>query len=253
MNRLILVVLFASIMMGCNTAYRSGQTPDDVYFSPSMNTGGYMVIEEENRYNADRVPMDDRYLRMKTFGSRRWSMFDDDFAYWNNPYWNNRSYFDFNRNPGFGFSGPGLSGFGYTGFGFQPLGFSPYGGAFWRNPFSPVYYGQPLIVFNSKPTVQRNNAPRVYNLNTYTPPKMGTDTKLGTRTYRSNGSQYYNTNGTPRGGYNPNSGRSSSSPSRTFSNSSNSGSSGGSRSTGSSSSGSSGTAPVRSFPRGGNK
>jgi hypothetical protein len=237
MNRIILIVLLTSIMMGCNTAYRSGQTPDDVYFSPSMNSGGYVVVDDERGYNADRVPMNERYLRMKTFGSRRWNLFDDDYTYWNNPYWNNNVYF--NSFPNFGY--------GY--------GFSPFGNTLWRNPFSPVYYGQPVIVFNSRPLVQRNNAPRVYNLNTYTPPKSVVDPKLGTRTYRSSGSQYYNTNGTPRGGYNSNSSGSSGSPSRTFSNSSNSGSSGSSSNSsgaGKSSSGSSGTAPVRSFPRGGN-
>lgn len=238
MNRIMLVVLLASIVMGCNTAYRSGQTPDDVYFSPAINSGGYVVVEEEERYNNDRTPMDERYLRMKTFGSRRWNMFDDDFGYWNNPQWNNRSHFDMM-------------------YGVGPMnGFSAFGNTLWRNPFSPVFYGQPLIVFNTfQPLRPKNNAPRTYNLNTYTPPRMTVDSKLGNRSYRTTGGQYYNNNGSPRGGYNSNSSGGSGSPNRTFSNSSNSGSSNrssGSGSSGSSSSGSSGTAPVRSFPRGGN-
>lgn len=241
MNRIMLVVLLAAIMMGCNTAYRSGQTPDDVYFSPSLNGGGYVAMDEEEGYNADRIPMNERYLRMKTFGSARWNTFDDDYSYWNNPHWNNRSYF--NVYPSYGYGN----------------GFSPYGSSLWGNPFSPIYYGQPVVVFNSnKPLVQRNNAPRIYNLNNYTPPKTIENSKLGIRSYKTTGSQYYNTDGSPRGGYNSNSSESSSSPSRTFFNSSNSGSSSGSGSSGNSSgssrgsSGSSGTAPVRSFPRGGN-
>lgn len=256
MNRITLIFLLASILTGCSTAYRSGQTPDDVYFSPAMNRSEYVVMENERGYDADRVPMTDRYLRMKTSGRSRWMMFDDDFTYWNNPYWNNRSYFDFHR--------PGTSlGFGNTWMNWNrfPMGNSLfYGSPYGFNPFSPVYYGQPVVFINNYKSVSnpRGNTPRTYSLSNYNAPRTMSDPKLGNSVIRSgssNGGQYINSNSNPRGGYNPRSnGESYGSPVRTFSNgSSSSGSNSGSSSGGSSGSSSgSGSAPVRSFPRGGN-
>ncbi|MFN5422239.1 MAG: hypothetical protein ACK5AO_03135 [bacterium] len=246
MNRIILAVTLASIMMGCSTAYRTGQTPDDVYFSPVREESGYVNAERNDGYRASEVPLEDRYLRMKTQRRSRWNTFDDDFAYWNNPYWNNRGYFDFYTPQGMiGFNNiyhhnPFMTGYGFYG-----------------NPFSPVFYGQPVIIVNNvRPSAPRANAPRTYNLNNYRPSITNVDPKFGTGTLRST-NQYYNPSGTPRGGYNPRSSGNSSggNPVRTFSNSSNSSSSGSSNSSssGSSSSGTkSSSAPVRSFPRGSN-
>jgi uncharacterized membrane protein YgcG len=257
MNRIISMFLLGSIMMGCSTAYRSGQTPDDVYFSPTKENSGYVQFNNrDEEYRADEVPMTDRYLRMKTFGGSRWNMFDDDFAYWNNPHWNNNTYFNVYPSIGYGM------GYGNAMWG-NPFAYRNSG--FW-NPFSPNYYGRPVVVYNvyniNKYTTPRSSGPRTYNLNTYTAPRnVYSDPKLGTN-IRS-GNQYYNnsSSGTPRGGYNPrSSGSDYGSPARTFSNSSSSGSSSNrssgstssSSSSSSSGSSSSGSAPVRSFPRGGN-
>lgn len=265
MKRIMIVVLLASLLTGCSTAYRTGQTPDDVYFSPAMNRGEYLAMEEEGGYNVDRVPMTDRYLRMKTNGRSRWMMFDDDFAYWNNPVWNNRSYFDlYTPNTHFGF---GNSWMNWNRF---PMGNGMFfgnnlmfGNPFAFNPFSPMYYGQPVVMINNfKPMVTnpRANTPRTYSLNNYVAPRSYADPKSGNSIIRSGSTnrsgQYINSNGTPRGGYNPRSnGDSYGSPVRTFSNSSSSGSSYSNGSSGGSSSGGSssgGSAPVRTFPRGGN-
>jgi hypothetical protein len=237
--RKIMAVLSAGILLvGCSTAYRSGQTPDDVYFSPARNNNsGYVVVDDEDgngSYNAANVPMQDRYLRMKTFGGSRWNVFDDDYAYWNNPYWNNRAYFDLYTYGGMGFNNLSLG---------NPFMFNPM--SYYYSPFSPMYYGQPVVVLNTfKTTVApRNSGPRVYNLNNYTPPRQTTNySKFG-----SNSGQYYNnnTNNSYYRSNNYNTGGSN----RIFSNNS----SGGSYAPSSTpSSGSSGTAPVRSFPRGGN-
>lgn len=260
MNKIILAVLLSSIMMGCSTAYRSGQTPDDVYFSPVRDESGYVSTERNNEYRASEVPLEDRYLRMKSQRRSRWNTFDDDFAYWNNPYWNNRSYFDFHTpGSGFGFNrmhygfygNPFMMGNGFYGNPFMM------GNGFFGSPFSSVFYGQPVVIMNNiRPAAPRANAPRTYNLSNYRPTMTNVDPKFGTGTLRST-NQYYNPSGTPRGGFNPRASGSSSggNPVRTFSNSSNNSSSGsgGSSSSGSSSSGSrSNSAPVRSFPRGSN-
>ncbi len=248
MNRIILAISLASIMMGCSTAFRTGQTIDDVYFSPARPGAEYVNLEEEDEYRASEVPMTDRYMRMKAFGGSRWNAFDDDYAYWNNPHWNNSNYF--NLHPTFGYSGMNSLFWGRP----MPFGMSPY-----LNPFSPNYYGQPVIVLNSSKSIAPNSTgPRTYSLSNYTPMRTSAaDPKLGGGFFRSGGQSSNSGSNIPRGGYNPRtSGESYSSPSRTFSNSSNSGSSSSSSSSNSSgsssSSSSSGSAPVRSFPRGGN-
>ena len=252
MNRVISMFLLSSIMMGCSTAYRSGQTPDDVYFSPTKDNSGYVQLDNRDEYRAEDVPMADRYLRMKSFGGSRWNTFDDDYGYWNNPHWNNNNYF--NVAPSYGY-GMGLG---------NSLWGNPYAyrnSGYW-NPFSPNYYGSPVIVYNvTKYVTPKSSGPRTYNLSSYSAPRNSfSDPKLGTP-IRSGNQYYNNSSSTPRGGYNPrSSGSDYGSPARTFSNS-NSGSSSNrssgtssNSSSGSSSSSSSGSssAPVRSFPRGGN-
>ena len=234
------VLSLASLLMGCSVAYKSGQTPDDVYFSPARNNSSYVVTDDEDgyggRYNAASVPMEDRYLRMKTFGRSRWGMFDEDYAYWNNTYWNNRSYFDL-------YSYSGNIGFNNFSLG-NPFMFNPM--SYYYSPFSPMYYGQPLVVLNTfKTTVApKNSGPRVYNMSNYNPPRASYNiSKFGNSnvggSYNNSNNNYYRESNFNTGG-----------SSRIFSNNS----SGGTYAPSSnSSSGSSGTAPVRSFPRGGNQ
>jgi hypothetical protein len=74
------VLLFAS----CTTAYKSGQTPDDVYFSPQRPQDEYVRIDDKKeRYQYDDRGEDDRYLRMKVRNRQLWS--DLDF-YYNDPF-----------------------------------------------------------------------------------------------------------------------------------------------------------------------
>ena len=245
MNKIILAISLASIMMGCSTVYKTGQTIDDVYFSPARPGAEYVNIEEKEEYRASEVPMTDRYMRMKAFGGSRWNSFDDDYAYWNNPYWNNSSYF--NVYPSYGYSGMNSLYFG------RPMS---YGISNYLNPFSPNYYGQPVIVYNTgKSMVSKSTGPRTYSLSNYTPMKSSSADPKSGGFLRSGGQSNNSGANIPRGGYNPNSnGESYGSPSRTFSNSSNSSSSGSSSSSSSSSStpSSTGSAPVRTFPKGGN-
>jgi hypothetical protein len=260
--------------------YKSGQTPDDVYFSPGVERSGYARTQEQADDEDGYVDMNDRYLRMKSSGSR-WSTFDDDFAYWNNPTWNSQVSFNSFYTP-YGWSTGWGVGIGYGNFYGSPWGwnmgvgwgtgwYSP-----WYNPFWPGYYGCPVVIVSPKPVYGNPlaNGPRTYNLNTYNP-RSGlptyVDPKTGRTSYTSNsgsrgvrvfnnmttttnttgGGRYMRIDGTgtgssarPRGGYSGydnNSGTRSSNPSRTFEPRSNSGgSSGRSFGGGSSSGGSSG-------------
>ncbi len=107
----------ALFFTSCTTAYKSGQTPDDVYFSPERPQEEYVRKESReekydrsNRYDEDAF-RDDRYLRMKIRDRRYEGMYDDYYSY--NPYyyhyvngslfynspWSSYSYWNYYYNP----------------------------------------------------------------------------------------------------------------------------------------------------------
>lgn len=249
-------LILATIVLGlasCSTMYKSGQTPDDVYYSPERIASDYVSVESDrnDRFNSDDYYSSDRYLRMKSIGRNRWSTFDDDFYYWNNPTWNNPHYFNSMYSP---WSNPWVGNYNIYSYNYWNSGF--------YNPFLPGFYSAPVVIV-SKPVNPRAYAPRGGNLSSYTYSPSTIDPKTGGRTYNissntnssrssnSNRGNYYTTPSNRTYQYSNSS--SNSSPSRSF----NSGSSNstpstnsGSRSSSSGSS-SSGSAPVRSFPRGG--
>lgn len=108
-------LLLASAVLGlasCTTAYKTGQTPDDVYYSPTRTIGSDEAREEERRREDDRYyayeDQGDRYLRYRV-RDRRWNALDDDFwRFGYNTYgfnytpFNNPYYFNNGFGPGFG-------------------------------------------------------------------------------------------------------------------------------------------------------
>jgi len=271
-QRILLLFVLVTALGSCTTMYKSGQTPDDVYFSPGREVPAYVEMNDrrDTRYNYEEEYLDDRYLRMKAMNRNRWSAFDDDFMYWNDYRWNNQAYFNTLRPWGFNNFGFGMNpmmGFGMNpmfGFGMNPMmGFGNGFHSGFYNPFNPGFYGAPVIVV-SRPTNPRAFAPRNGNLGTYRISNNAyvTDPKTGNRTYnlsgyrtitdRSGGTYYTNpSNRSSRTYTNGNESRSYNAPSRSFDNSNG----GGSRSSGGSGfggGGSGGSAPIRSFPRGGN-
>ncbi len=266
-TRILLLAISAAFFSSCGTMYKSGQTPDDVYYSPGREQVGLVETKEDpednQRYTEEYT--DERYLRMKS-SNQRWSAFDDDYMYWNNPSWNSQLAFNSWGNPAYGMN---------YGTNNLHLGFGSYWGNsnYLLNPFCPIYYGQPVVILNPK-VVYKNpvaNGPRTYNLNTYNKtgtdrnkslyidPKTGatiygsaptasgstnvgmnTSTKSGVRVFNnvsvgSGSSKAINYSGSgsgssrPRGGYSnqDNSDRSSGSPTRTFEPSKNNNSSSG--------------------------
>jgi hypothetical protein len=145
-----LVIAFSS----CTTAYKSGQTPDDVYFSPVRPEEEYVRTEskEESRYDGDEY-YDDQYLRMKVRNRYRWSDLED-------PYYNRRSYV-----------------------------YNTYSCCYCKNPWTPSaywnYYYNPYYNYNvvgSKTTVY--TAPRKVNLAAYNPqPQINTKGYTTPRNY----------------------------------------------------------------------
>lgn len=89
MNRIVFLGLFASLVLtSCSSVYKTGQTPDDVYYSPARE----IADEEDNsrreeRYEVYNNSVDDNYLRMKVRNRYRWSRIDD-FDYWHDVRYN---------------------------------------------------------------------------------------------------------------------------------------------------------------------
>lgn len=171
----------------CSTAYRTGQTPDDVYYSPAPQENTYVTTATENDKNSysyrnqedeniRRGIEDPVYRNAITFsmgmgyGYNPYSLYP--YNSFNNPFYGNGGYYGYNS---YGFKGmydpyynsmgymnPYSYSFGYynpysIGYGYSPynVGFSPY--------YSPYYSP---ILFSSK-TVNTNTGARRYNLNVY--------------------------------------------------------------------------------------
>lgn len=248
------IFILASLVIGlnsCSTPYKSGQTPDDVYYSPGRTVTDYVQVESDRngRYANDDYYTTDRYLRMKTQGRNRWSAFDDDFYYWNNPTWNNPFYFNSFYSP---WSNPWIGSSSIYSYNYWNNGF--------YNPFLPGYYSSPIVIV-TKPSNPRAFVPRGGNLGTYNTTRNADNAKSTGRVYNisssprnstNSGGNYYNTPSNRTYQYS-NSG--STTPFRSFGTGSNGTSTNNApRSSGTGSSGSSGgSAPVRTFPRGGGK
>jgi len=138
-SQILLLALTVAALSSCTTSYKTGQTPDDVYFSPARQQDEYVQTEnnDDRRYQSREEYYDDRYLRMRVSNRQRWSELDDyyyygnryDYSYYNNYNWNNP--------------------------------WSPC--SYWNSHYNP-YYQSYVIVTPKSPVFNR---PRTSNLNTY--------------------------------------------------------------------------------------
>lgn len=82
-TKILLISLSVAVFSSCSTTYKSGQTPDDVYFSPVR-----IDSDDQKNDNRDEVKNDtreDNTIRMR-IRDHRWKEFDDDRDYRNSPY-----------------------------------------------------------------------------------------------------------------------------------------------------------------------
>lgn len=215
-SAILLLALSAIVFSSCTTAYKSGQTPDDVYYSPARPQDEYVKAERnEDRYSDDYY--EDRYLRMKVQNRYRWNDLDD----W---YGSERRY-RYNI---------------YSSYGLYNEPWNPH--TFWNSYYNP-YYTHCYAGTNIKTVAYTK--PRTFNLNTYNSNTSNNQTSnkyRNTNRYTESRNRNSNSGNFLRDVFNGNN-SSSGSKVNTNSNSGNSNSS-----SGSSSSGSSGTkAPVRKF------
>lgn len=102
---ILLLVIFGAVLSSCTTAYKTGQTPDDVYFSKAIpqNDNDEVRKKDKKEYTYNDDYYNDRYLRMKVRNRYRWNDLNDWYNYdrfsnaynyyygsYNNPYnsWN---------------------------------------------------------------------------------------------------------------------------------------------------------------------
>jgi hypothetical protein len=157
------LLTFAVLLTSCSSVYKSGQTPDDVYFSPDRPREEYVRVERQTdrRYQElDEEGREDRYLRMKT-RNRRYELLDDyDYYAYNGA--NYYRYNDYYRMNAFRFNPSWMNwNYRFGGFNtFDPFFYNPY----YFNPYhySPYYSG--VVYGNVSP---KFNRPRTANLNTF--------------------------------------------------------------------------------------
>jgi hypothetical protein len=136
---LVLVVLLA----GCTTVYRTGQTPDDVYYSPARPEDEYLAMQrqETRRYRTVEEDYEDRYLRMRVRDRNRWDELNTWYAY-------ERWTLGFNSY-------------------FTPA-FNPF--VSWNHYYNPYYLNTPYYFLGlGQPTIvkQTYTKPRTFNLGSY--------------------------------------------------------------------------------------
>src|SRR5215211_1545328 len=88
MKKNFLPIIIASLLMaGCSAAYKTGQTPDDVYYSSGKTVVASEEVRQDSRrpddgaYQSYFQDEDDAYLRMKVRNGGKWNSLDDQ-DYW---------------------------------------------------------------------------------------------------------------------------------------------------------------------------
>jgi len=190
-TRILLLALSVVALSSCSSVYKSGQTPDDVYYSPARpqapasddeyvdvrqpkQGANYQTYEQyQDNYR------DDRFLRMSvgnpyymnaynSYGGFDWryNSFYDGFNYGFTSPWNN--YFAWNN-----FYNPYCVGYGYGG---------NYGLGYHSGGYGSGYYGGTVKYTNYNAPISR---PVVFNVNSYSG-----NNRAGARSYTP--SSYYN-------------------------------------------------------------
>jgi hypothetical protein len=204
--KLLLIALSTIAVTSCTTAYKAGQTPDDVYYSPARAIVDNKE-DEKNERNEDLAKTEeDQYLKMKVRNRGRWGTIDD-YDYWYDSRYphcvcNHRSHNEYAWNNWH---------YGYN---------RPYGNYYYNSGY---YGGYPVVINKYVPKASNVNRPSLegYNNKSYnnsnslgnTIKKVFNNTNTSTNSNSNRESTY--SNSTPSRTYNPSSSSSSSSSSRT--------------------------------------
>ncbi|MEO8108491.1 MAG: hypothetical protein ABI594_00590 [Ginsengibacter sp.] len=169
----ILFLGLAVAFSSCSTAYRSGQTPDDVYYSPAPPQDAYVRTDNQderesyaynnttNREDLDirRGIRDSRYrdnnviVELGVGGYVPYAY--DQYGY------NSYGFNSYGYNP---YSSHGY-GYGYNNLYYNP--YNLYNNSFYVSPYNNYYYAPQVYVYPGTTGVRTPVAPRRYNLGAY--------------------------------------------------------------------------------------
>ena len=148
-TKLLLLAVSVAAFSSCATMYKTGQTPDDVYYSP---TRAISAGQEDNRNEVREEPIknysgEDRTIRMG-INDYRYRSFNNDYRYSPYSFYDQHSYYGSNYYNGNYYSS-NLNHFYYNDY-----------------YYNPYYSSYPVYV--TPATHIKNSTPRVTNLNGYT-------------------------------------------------------------------------------------
>jgi hypothetical protein len=207
-SKILLLAISVAALSSCSTAYKNGQTPDDVYYSPERPQSAYVQAEKQqdesftpadnyarpraNNYRSYSDPYaydnyddyrNDRFLRMSIGSPYRLSAFND--YYWNDWRFNNMGFNTMYN--WYNYSNPYAYSFYWNSF------YNPYARNYvFINPKSPTYNiapPRPPVIFNRNAYTNRNYS----NTNTATNRTMY-NPHSGTYNYNSGNTSRYNNN-----------------------------------------------------------
>ena len=215
-TKLVLFAAAVTALTSCSTAYKMGQTPDDVYYSPAKpqsesvasndrDDSYYSANPRNNRYNNNiqqysdpyysgyDMYRNDRFLRLGIGNQYRWNGFSDYLAY-DGLYNYNR----FNTYSDFSFGSP-YNSYSYWNSFYNPYSSFNYG---YGSSYFPNYGGGGIIIGGGSkyPTASYAPAarPRPFNAAGYSGNTFSNNNRyLNTNTYTNtpnSGGRYNNTN-----------------------------------------------------------
>jgi hypothetical protein len=155
--KILLLAIATGSIASCSTAYKSGQTPDDLYYSPVRVVEEKVEKKDEVRRNTRYDNYEDRAIIMRT-RDRRWRDLDDYYDY--------NCYYDPYR-------------YGYN-------------HGYYYNPY---YYNRPVFLPGYVIVNPKNNTPRMTNLGSYNSSTLVvSDTKSGETQWIRTNRAYNNSN-----------------------------------------------------------
>lgn len=154
--KILLIALSVAAFSSCSTAYKTGQTPDDVYYSPVKPVEEKKYTERED----DRRPVNNDYEITMTIRDQRWRSFREDYDYDYSPY-------------------------NYT---CKRIGYGYY--------YNPYYYPWAIYTTAPTYATRVNTTPRMVNLNSYSGynTRVAVGKTNSTLTFSNSSTQYNNSN-----------------------------------------------------------
>jgi hypothetical protein len=148
-TKFLFLAVAVAAFSSCSTIYKSGQTPDDVYYSPARTYNEVQKVDKDEVSNdqVNNYNNEDRLIRMGITDSR-WRNLDYDYSY--TPY-----NYSFYNNPA------------YYGNYYRSNYYNPYYSHFYYNDYYYNPYYNPYPVYVTPVSLIKNTTPRITNLNGY--------------------------------------------------------------------------------------